>query len=194
MFQRVVSGILIALTGLVAPACGGGGGGDSTGGMIPGGGGNLTTLTARFDPDQPTPPPSSVSLQDGASSGDTQSVRVQLTDIDGVYAVSFEATYDATSVTFLSYARGNALESGGGTVNYEVREISSGRLAVTVSLLGAVPAVDVVGGRTLVTLSFRLRGLGSFPIVIQNPVVYDGQSPPMAIPGVNWFAGTLRAS
>lgn len=183
---------LTALLFVVAALVGCSGGGDSSAGVISDGGGS-STLSARFDPEQPAPPSGSVSLQSGASSGNAQTVIVEALDVNDVYAVSFEVTYDPSAVDFLSYASGNAFEIGGTTVNYDVVEISPGRLSVTVTLLGSVPAIDIVGSREIVRVTFRVGEAGTFPVTIHNPVVFDDQVPPQAVSGVAWFGGSLRA-
>jgi hypothetical protein len=179
-------GTLIMLMALVtAPACGGGGGSDSGVGPSP------TPLSASFVADQPTPGAKTVSMLQASKSNDVVNVYVSLTETSGVYGTAFEVMFDPAGATFVGFAKGAAFEVGGSSPNYTVDGSSNpGRIVVGVArTTGTV--TNIVGSKAILTLQFRVKTVGAFPVTLQNGVVYDGQAPPKPISSIQWFAGAI---
>ena len=125
--MKMTASIVLAAL-VLAPGCGGGGGEESATGGSP------TTLAAAFLADQFTPGANTVSMSQGNRSGDTVTVKVNLTDTNAVFGVAFDVAFDDTKVTYLGFTKGTALESGGNTPNYTVDGTAQpGRVIVGVS-------------------------------------------------------------
>jgi hypothetical protein len=182
-----MSALLVSTLVLLA-GCGGGGGEQSATGGSP------TTLAATFVADQFTPGSNTVSMAQGTRSGDTVTVKVNLTDTPSVFGVAFDVAFDETNTTYLGFARGTALENGGNTPNYTVDgSAQPGRIIVGVSRAGSTTTA-VSGTKTVITLNFRVKDAGNFPVSFENAVVTDGQTVPQPIPGISWFAGVLQGA
>lgn len=186
---------VLGFSALLSIAVGCSGGGEDATGGVGGNNGGSSLVSAGFSAEQPIPGALSGSLQPGSSTGNTVTVLVQLTDISDVFGVGFDVVYDASRVDFVGRTAGNVLESGGASVEYFATAPSAGRLVVSATRVGAsATTVDVSGTETVVGLTFRVKALGSFPISIQNPSVFDGQNPPQEITGVTWHAGNLEGT
>lgn len=178
--------IALILALVTAPACGGGGGSDSGTGGSPG------PLAASFVPDQDSPGAKTVAMAQGPKSNDVVNVYVTLTDTTGVYGAALEVVFDDTHAAFIGYSKGAAFETGGDVPNYLVDGATNpGRVVIGVSRTGGT-TTNVVGSKAMVTLKFRVKNTGTFPLVIQNGAVYDGQATPQPIAGISWFAGALQ--
>ena len=185
--MKMTASIVLAAL-VLAPACGGGGGEESATGGSP------TTLAAAFLADQFTPGANTVSMAQGNRAGDTVTVKVNLTDTNAVFGVAFDVAFDDTKVTYLGFSKGTALENGGNTPNYTVDgAVQPGRIVVGVSRAGSTTTV-VSGTKTVISVMFRVKDTGSFPISFENAVVEDGQAVPQPLPGISWFAGALQGS
>jgi Cohesin domain len=179
-------GTLVLLLALItAPACGGGSGADPAGSPTP--------LAASFVPELSTPAANNVAMAQGARSNDVVTINVTLTDANGVYATAFEVVFDDTHTVYLGFTPGSVFEQGGNTPNYTVNASGAtnpGRLIVGISRTGST-ATNVSGTKTVVSLQFRVRQAGVYPLTIQNAIVYDNQPTPQPIPGIAWFAGAV---
>lgn len=184
---RMKMGVTIVLAALVlAPGCGGGGGSDS------GTGGSPPTLAAEFIADNFSPGANTVSMAQGTRAGDSVTVKINLTDTTGVFGAAFDVTFDETKATYMGYTKGTALENGGNTPNYTVDgSAQPGRIIVGVSRAGS-STTNVSGTKTVISVTFRIKAVGTFPIAFENGVVTDGQSIPQPLPGMSWFAGALQ--
>jgi hypothetical protein len=176
--------LLVALVG--APACGGGGGSSS------GSGGSPNPVAASFTPDQATPGPDTAAMGQGAKSNDVVTVNVTLTGVNGAFATAFEVTYDDFHTQFLGWSKGNAFEQGGDTPNYTVDGTSNpGRIVIGIARTSGT-TTNITGTSTMLSLQFRVKQAGVYPLAVQNAAVYGGQSPnPQPIPGITWFAGSV---
>jgi hypothetical protein len=184
---RMKMSALLVSTLVLLAGCGGGGGEESATGGSP-------TLAATFIADQFTPGSNTVSMAQGTRSGDTVTVKVNLTDTPSVFGVAFDVAFDETKITYLGFARGTALENGGNTPNYTVDgSAQPGRIIVGVSRAGSTTTA-VSGTKTVITLNFRVKDAGNFPVSFENAVVTDGQTIPQPIPGISWFAGVLQGA
>jgi len=148
-------------------------------------------ISASFVPAELQPGAKTVSLAGAGVSGDLVTIRVNLTDVDRVYSVAFDLVYDFRNVTFVSWTPGIALEGDGTAPFYEVAEPYLGRLVVGITRSGDVPGIDVVGSRHAIELTFRVTGVGHFPIDCEAGALFDDQSVVGPIPGVEWFGGTI---
>lgn len=179
--------LLVTTAMIFASACGGGGGSDSGGT-----GGSPTAPGAVFVADQFTPGANTVAMAQGTKTGDVVAVKVNLTDTNSVYGMAFEVSFDETKVAYVGYTKGTALEAGGTLTNYQVNgSAQPGRVVVGVSRTGST-ATNISGTKTAISLSFRVKDFGNFPIAFENGVVTDAQSTPQPLPGMLWFAGTLQ--
>ncbi len=181
-----LSATILILALLGAPACGGGGGGNS------GPGGSPSPIAAGFVPDRPSPAGNTIAMALGPTSNDIVTVRVNITDTNGVYATAFEVPYDDVYTSYLGYTPGTALEQGGNSPNYTVAA-NAGRIVIAVSRTGST-ATDVVGSKPVLNLQFRVKATGVFPVTIVNAVAYDNQSTPQPLPGILWFAGAVTGA
>ena len=172
--------VLAVLAILVVPSGGCGGSSEMSGG-----------LEASFTAEEPAPGPSSVSLGQAGSSGDRVEVRVQVTDVSGLFGAAFYLTFDPAMATFDGHEPGEILESDGHTPFYLVEEGQPGVIVVSATRLGPVPAVDVTGSRTLMSLRFRVIDVGASGAVFQAGALYGSQLQPEPMPGVSWFGGQI---
>lgn len=185
----IVAWISFALAA-VSVACGGSGG--STAGVI-----EPATIAASFVAEQPSPGEHTVSMASGGSDGDEVVVRIDVTGQDGVWAAAFDVHFEPAYVEYVGYAAGTLLEQSGGTVNYTVEEPegSSGLVVVGVSLTGTTPAVGTTTTRTLVSLRFRVKDLGTFPLRFgDGAVLLDSNIDPLTGLTEPWPAGSLQGS
>lgn len=181
-------GLMVALLVLAGVACGSGGGSG-------GGPGTPSGLSAGFTPDQANPGSDTVASAEGSSSGELVTVEITLTDTNDVYGASFDFTYDADAADFVGWDNGNMFEQGNHTPIYTVQEPVNGQLVVVVTRQGSPPsvAVDAVGTRTIVELTFRMEEAGNFAVAFQSNSILDDQPLPQPLTGVSWFAGALTA-
>ena len=179
-------GTLVLLLALVtAPACGGGGGSST------GPGGSPSPLSASFVPDQPTPGAKTVAMLQASKSNDVVSVYVSLTDTSGAYGAAFEVAFDTAGAAYLGFTHGAAFEAGGGTPAYTVDgSTNPGRIVVGVARTSGT-TTNIVGSKAVLILQFRVKQAGTFPVMLQNGVVYDAQPIPQPIPNILWKAGAL---
>jgi hypothetical protein len=184
------SWIVLSLA-LAVAACGGGGGDGGGSGTVVGGGGS-SSLAASFTASQPSPGPDSVSLAEQGANGSTVTVRVNLTDVNGVYGALFDLTYPSNVADYAGYAAGTALEQGGQSVSYIIDEPTPGRLVVSVSRLGPVPGTDVSGTRALVDLIFQADNAGSGSVDFANMALVDANAQDLAVAA--WDGGSLAAN
>jgi len=180
-------GTLVLLLALVtAPACGGGGGSSTGPGPSP------SPLAASFVSDQPAPGSNTVAMLQATTNNDVVTVYVTLTDTSGVFGAAFEVAFDDTGAAYLGFTKGAAFEGGGNAPNYTVDGATNpGRIVVAVARTNGT-ATNVVGTKAMLTLQFRVKQAGIYPVLIQNGVVYDNQSTPQPIPGILWFAGAVK--
>jgi|RhiMethySRZTD1v2_1073278.scaffolds.fasta_scaffold152491_3 hypothetical protein len=185
--MKMTTSIVLAAL-VLAPACGGGGGEEGATGGSP------TTLAAAFLADQFTPGANTVSMSQGNRAGDAVTVKVNLTDTSSVFGVAFDVAFDDTKVAYTGFAKGTALENNGNTPNYTVDgSAQPGRIVVGVSRAGSTTTA-VSGTKTVISLMFRVKVTGDFPISFENAVVEDGQAVPQPLPGISWFAGALQGT
>jgi len=142
----------------------------SCGGSDGGGGGGGTPLPrpllVSFGPDLEDPGPNTVSLQPGATVGDTFTANVSFTDTDDVLGVSFRVTYDRNILQFVRAVTSNSFLTGPNVGVFvdpdhdSNDDPSRGEVWVVVAPfdLDNPPAgVNVDGTRTLIGLTFRAR-------------------------------------
>ena len=182
-------GTLALILALVAaPACGGGGGADA------GPGGSPTPIAASFVPDQPSPASNTVAMAEGSRMNDIVTVNVTLTGTNGVYGTAFELVYDSTHTSYVDFAPGTVFEQGGGAPTYLITAkpgATPPRVVVGISRTGS-SGTNVMGTKVVVSLQFRVKQAGVFPMSVENAVVFDSQTTPQPIPGIAWFAGAVE--
>jgi hypothetical protein len=179
--------LMLVLALITAPACGGGGGGSDPGG-------SPTPVAASFVADQPAPSGNTAAMAQGTASNDIVVVNVTLTGTNGVYGTAFEVVYDAIHTSFLGFTPGTVFEQGGVTPQYQITAESSAtppRIVVGISRTGST-GTNVSGTKTVVSLQFRVKQAGVYPLSIENAVVFDSQATPQPIPGIAWFAGAVE--
>ena len=185
---RRLGSLALLLALVTAPACGGGGG-ESAAGT----GGSPSPIAATFLPDQPAPVSGNAAMAQGSTANDIVTVTLTLTDTNGVLGTAFEVVYDPIHCAYMGFTKGSALEQGGDVPNYTISVDPSnlGR-AVAAIVRTSGTTTNVTGTRTIVGLQFRIKEAGTYPVSIENAVVYDGQASPQPIPGIQWFAGALK--
>ena len=178
---------LLAFALIAAPACGGGGGDSDPGG-------SPTPVAAGFVAEVDNPSANTAAMAEGSKANDVVTVNVTLTNTNGVYGTAFEVVYDAIHTSYIGYAPGTAFEQGGASVNYTITANSTAtppRIVVGISRAGGA-TTNVSGTKTVVGLQFRVEQAGVFPLRVENPAVYDGQSTPQPIPDIDWYAGAVE--
>ena len=173
-------------------ACGGGS--KSAAPINPGGPGS-NNLTAGFTPSNPGGSNTAgLQVAPGSSGGGgALTVQMGLEGTDDVFGASFDISFDPAMVEFVSWSEGTLLENQG-TPFYLVSAATPGRVVVGAALPGSSSGYDVNASEPLINLTFRMLQAGSAPLSIENASLDDSQSPPQAIPGINWFGGTLTAN
>ena len=178
--------VALILALVTAPACGGGGGSDTEPGGSPG------PLAASFIPDQETPGAKTVAMAQGTKANDVVNVYVTLTETSGVYGAALDVIFDDAHAVFIGYTKGAAFEQGSDVPNYLVDGTTNpGRVVIGVSRTSGT-TTNIIGSKAMVTLKFRVKNAGTFPMSVQNGAVYDGQSTPQPIAGISWYAGALQ--
>ena len=176
---------------LLLTACGGGGSRDA----IPSDINTSTALAGSFSAASASPGPDEVAMAAGAGGdGSLVDVRVDVVDVADVFGASFDVTYDAQAATFVNWSAGTLLESGGVSVQYQVSNVTPGRVVVGASRSGTAAGADASGAVAVVHLFFRVRAPGTSDLGFENADLLDGQSPPQDIPGLVWSGGTLTAN
>lgn len=186
--HRSLACVILALLPMAA-ACGGGG--SSDGGVL---NEDSSSLTAGFVPEALNPSPETTSMISGSSNGDLVTVKIEVTDTEGVYAAAFDVTYDPDMATYVGFTPGSLLEQGGHSPTYQLDASQPGRVVVGASRNGNVPTVNAAGARNLINLTFQVKQAGSAPLTYGSPQLYDGQAPPQPLPGIHWFAGAITAN
>jgi len=146
-------------------------------------------IQATFLADRSSPESASVSLVQAATAGDLVTVHASVTDVAGLYGAGFYLTVDPAIVAFVRYAPGDVLETGGHSPVYLVDASQPGLIVVSTTRLGAVPAVDVTGTRTLLSLTFRGIGVGACHVTFHGAALYGDQLQPQPMPGIRWYGG-----
>ena len=180
-------GTLVLMMALVAaPACGGGGGSSDSGV-----GGSPSPVSASFVPDLPTPGSNTVAMIQASKSNDVVNVWVTLTGTPNVFAAAFEVVFSDADATYLGFTKGAAFEAGGNVPNYTVDGTSNpGRIVVGVARTNGT-ATSISASKAILTLQFRVNQPGTFPVTIENGVLFDAQSTPQPIANILWYAGAL---
>lgn len=153
-----------------------------------------SAIHAEFVPDQAAPGAGTVALAAASSRGDLVTVRIRVTDVDGLYGASFYLLHDPELARMASWAPGDVLEQGQHTPFYEVQEVLPGTIIVGASRLGPVPPVSVVGGGTLLSITYQVQAVGDGAVDFQGAILFDGQLQPQPLPGIQWFGGRLIGS
>lgn len=180
---------------LVAVSVSCGGGSEQTSSApVPGGGNNQSAnISATVTPDEPNPSAKDVSMaQQPGGAGSTFALNVLVTQTNDIFGASFDVLYDPTQVNFLDWSEGNALESGGGLITYQVGSAQRGRLIVGISRSGAASGVDISSTSTLVQLVFEVTQAGSSAVSFDNAALHDSQL--NLIPGLSWHGATVVAN
>lgn len=166
-------------------SCGGGGGSGSSGGVAP------PSIVASFSADKSTPDTMDVTLQRKSQSGDSVTVDVIVTDVNGIYSAAFDLVYDGTVLDYLNYTEGDFLNGDGASTTFQVAE-QSGRLVIGASRLNPAPEINAVGDKVLMSIAFRLRKTASSSITFENNALLNSSL--ATIQAVEWFGGTASGS
>ena len=182
--------LIIALVALVAvsTACSSGSSQDPVVSPIP---------TAGFLPDAPNPVPNdTVSAGEGEIGGNLVTVDINVTDTNGMYGAAFDLIYDPSGANYVGFTEGSLFEQGGHTPIYIVEEPQNGQLVVVVTRDGPVPGVNASGTVTVIGLTFEvIQESGSdVSFDFDASQLLDDQGPPLPIPSIDWFGGTLTGS
>ena len=146
-----------------------------------------------FRPDNPEPPPNSVSLQPEENNKEHIKIKVYLNEISvgKVYAAAFDLVFRYSVIEYEGFEPGDFLEQGG-QVTYQIvtDEGNPGRLIVGISLLGESEGVD--GSGNLVYLKFKAKEYETTPLVFENNELRDPTPPDgKKLTGISWYAGRV---
>ncbi len=152
---HVVAILFAAGLTLALGACKGGGG-DSGSSPIP-----CTSLS--FTPAISSASNGDVYLLQGSTSCSTVDVGVWITNVSGIFTVSFDLTYPASSVAYQSFVAGPVMSQGNPTNApvFIVNNPSAGSLQVTMSRLHPDSSVQVTGAGLLITFRFAKVAAGT---------------------------------
>jgi hypothetical protein len=177
----------------LALSCSGGSSPSSDGGIIADPPGGSSNLVGSFVGELPGQPDNVATMAEASGSGDVVSVDIDLSDVDGVFGAAFDVGFEAGMAEYLAWSPGDLFESDGDLPLYSVTGLSD-RVVVGISRSsGAVAGIDVVGTRTMITLTFRVTQPGSSPVTFANATLLDDQAPPQTIDGIAWAGGTFQA-
>jgi hypothetical protein len=149
-------------------------------------------LAAGFAPASARSGATSVSMSESSHGGDLVTVRVDVSGARGIYGAAFDVTYDPGSADYVGWAPGTLLEQGHVAPNYTVAPSRTGTVVIGVSRTGSSGVS--ASGQPVVSLTFRVRGKGAFPVAFRNAVLYDSANPPQPIGGIAWVAGSLTGA
>ncbi len=184
----------LAIVALVAAAVSCGGSGKTFNNSPP-------AVTPSFvpDPNAPSAPtPLTVTMSQGPVAGDLVAVRVNVTSTSGVNGAAFDLVCDPAdgcvpaSVEFVQASPGTLLEQGGNAPTYTATADGVWPVVVGASRTGAGSGVDASTPRMLVSLTFRVKAVGTYKLKVQNAALIDASG--HAIPGVTFYAGSLQGS
>lgn len=189
MKRRMSIVCLVLLSATTAISCGGGGDGKSI--TTPGPSGSFV---ASFTPDDPAPGNQTVSLsQAPGGGGDLVTLNAVVRGVNDVFGASFRIAYDSTQVDFNNWFSGSFFEGSGNTALYQVSQVTPGIVEVGVSCAGCTTGVNATGAGTIVQLVFQVTKTGTSSVTFVAADLLDSNSPPTAIPGLNWSGGTFVA-
>jgi len=154
--------------------------------------GTSSAVAGGFRPDPIQPGRGSVSMVEGTRSEDVVTIRVSATGATDVFGAAFDVTYDPSGAEYVGWSRGTLLEQGGNAPNYTVARPRDGAVIVGASRTG--PGGVTASGQPIVSLSFRVRRRGAFPLAFRNAALYDSRKPPQPIGGIAWLAGSLAGA
>jgi hypothetical protein len=196
MRSKTCAWILVVLSTLVVGvACsGGGGGGDDDGG----GGDGTPTVCIGFSA-AAGPAPSTVSASEGAGSiCSTVIVEVSITDVNDVFGIEFDASFDPAVARYEGFSlSGSHLSPNGTGSDLFVDDTeTTGNVHIAVNRVNPDLGIDFVGTQRVIQLTFaRPSGAGdgdSAVLTFSDTKVRNDDTPPAEIPGITWSGGTLR--
>jgi hypothetical protein len=168
--------LLLLVTPLVAWSC-------NSGSSNPSGPRSIT-----FTPLSTTPPSNSVTLQQVSTTSNTVVIEVRMTQVNGVFAASFDLVYSSTVASFVSASEGTFLNSGGATTQLIVNSTTPGRVIVGLSRLSASSG-GASGSGTLMTVTLRSVAVGTTGVSFENARL--GNPSGTQIAGVVFSGGTI---
>jgi hypothetical protein len=171
----------LLLTAFAWGACGGGGGG---------GGGN-----------PPTQPPPTAQIQftaagsgsvflarGAATTADTLQLEVQVTQVTGLYGLSFDLGYPAALFDYVGFTAGDFFAGGAGDPSVQVAEGPDGNLIVGATLLGAQPGISGTG--LVLTIQLQAVAGGSGALTFNNAEGFDAGG--NGLLGLSFAGGTVQ--
>lgn len=111
--------------------------------------------------------------------------------VDRMYGIAFDIDFDPAILEFVKYEAGDFLEdSGKVTANYAaaLQSNNPGTLIVGISQQGW--KAGVVGGGTLISLTFKGKSEGTSSILFENNAVKNPQLE--TVNGIRWINGAIR--
>lgn len=185
--------ILVLFSTLVGGvACSGGGGGDGDGG----GGGGGGAVCVSFEAGAAAAAGTASSAQGGGSVCNTVIVEISLTDVNDVFAVSFDANYNTNIVSYKGYSLSGSQLSSDGAQLQVIENATAGQVSLGVTRINTAVGVNFTGTQRVLQLMFsRASGVGAGKqgsLSYANALVLDSATPPQPKPGINWFGGTFR--
>lgn len=149
-------------------------------------------VSAGFAPEKAKQGSNAVTMAEDSRSGDLVTIRVNGPGAVTVYGAAFDVAYDPSGADYIGWSKGTLLEQGGNAPNYTVALPQNGTVVVGVSRTGSTGAA--ASGQPIVSLTFRVRRSGAFPLAFRNAALYDSQNPPQPIAGISWLAGSLTGA
>ena len=183
--------VLAIVLAAVVTGCGGGSGDDPSSMLSPNGGGS-SALAASFTPDEPAPPPESVTMVVQSVSGNTVAVGFDVTGVSDIGSAGFDLLYDPEMVQFVGWSLGTLFPPcNSGSTLCLVDSSLPGRVVFGISATGGA-SVDAPGQRTLVRVVLRALEPGSSAVAFDQAALKDAAI--SDIPGIAWHGGALLAN
>jgi hypothetical protein len=114
----------------------------------------IENLDPQFTPDDATPGPMTISMQDGAVTDSEFDVEIHVTDIADFFGAAFHVTFDPGSVDFLGHDETGSILSGMNPLFFAAEVAGNpGEIAVEASLQGSGAGL-ANGDGLLITLRF----------------------------------------
>ncbi len=136
-----------------------------------------------------------VSLSEGSGSNCAMvAVQVMVTDIDDIFAASFDVVYDTDFAQYESYSTAGSLLSSDGRTVQVLADDQPGRVTLGLSRVGAGSGgIDANGSRLMITLYFSKGSTDGGDSIVEfgNAALLGSETPPLVKNGISWVGGTF---
>jgi hypothetical protein len=152
--RRPVSALAVVVVALLLAACGGGGGGDSHDTPM------CTNLS--FDRAMVTPGAGDIYMDQASSTCTTLDVVILVSNLTGIFSVSFDLTYPTSALQYQSYTMGPLMLKGNPSNPPQVIvQPTSAGISIAMTRFSPDLPVSATGSEALISLRFVRTGSNS---------------------------------